>query len=176
MIRLLNARKNFGNQTLYDGVDVSIVRGERIGLLGKNGAGKSTLFKVLMGAEHLDGGEIRRDRKVSVGYLAQEIHPLTSGTVFENMLDHLGPWTVADKKLKQVMEGLDKGDPKALDEYDDAMEAFLTAGGYEMESRAKAILLGLGFSLAQLEAPVATLSTSSKYAYVSVAPAAMSIA
>ena len=158
MIRLLNARKNFGNQTLYDGVDVSIVKGERIGLLGKNGAGKSTLFKVLMGTEHLDGGEIRRDRKVSVGYLAQEIHPLKHGTVFENMLQHLGPWTEADVKLKQVMEGLDKGDPKALDEYDDAMEAFLTAGGYEMESRAKAILLGLGFSVAQLEAPVATLS------------------
>ena len=158
MIRLLNARKNFGNQTLYDGVDVSIVKGERIGLLGKNGAGKSTLFKVLMGTEHLDGGEIRRDRKVSVGYLAQEIHPLKHGSVFENMLDHLGPWTVADKKLKEVMAGLEVGDPKALDEYDDAMEAFLTAGGYEMESRAKAILLGLGFSVAQLVAPVATLS------------------
>ena len=38
------------------------------------------------------------------------------------------------------------------------MEAFLTAGGYEMESRAKAILMGLGFSLASLDAPVATLS------------------
>ena len=158
MIRLLNARKNFGNQTLYDGVDVSIVKGERIGLLGKNGAGKSTLFKVLMGTEHLDGGEIRRDRKVSVGYLAQEIHPLKTGSVFENMLQHLGPWTEADIKLKQVMQGLEVGDPKALDEYDDALEAFLTAGGYEMESRAKAILLGLGFSVTQLEAPVATLS------------------
>jgi len=158
MIRLLNARKNFGNQTLYDGVDASIVRGERIGLLGKNGAGKSTLFKVLMGADHLDGGELRRDRKVSIGYLAQEIHPLKHGTVFENMLAHLGPWTVADVKLKAVMAGLEVGDPRALDEYDDALEAFLTAGGYEMESRAKAILLGLGFSVASLDAPVATLS------------------
>jgi hypothetical protein len=38
------------------------------------------------------------------------------------------------------------------------MEAFVSAGGYEMEARAKAILLGLGFSVAQLDAPVATLS------------------
>ena len=158
MIRLINAKKTYGRQTLYDGIEASIVRGERIGLLGKNGAGKSTLFKVLLGAEHLDAGEMLRDRKCSIGYLPQEIHPLKEGTVFENMLGHLGPWTEADRRLKAVMIGLEEGDPKALDDYDDAMEAFVSAGGYEMESRAKAILLGLGFSVPQLDAPVATLS------------------
>jgi ATP-binding cassette, subfamily F, member 3 len=158
MIRLMNATKNYGRQTLYDGIEASIVRGERIGLLGKNGAGKSTLFKILLGIDHLDSGELLRDRKCSIGYLPQEIHPLKEGTVFENMLAHLGPWTAADRKLKEVMKGLEAGDPKALDEYDDALEAFLSAGGYEMESRAKAILLGLGFSVPQLDNPVATLS------------------
>ncbi len=158
MIRLVNARKNFGRQTLYDGVDASIVRGERIGLLGKNGAGKSTLFKILTGEDHLDGGELIRDRKGSIGYLPQEIHPLKEGTVFENMLAHLGPWTEADRRLKVVMEGLQAGDPKALDDYDDAMEAFDAAGGYGMEARAKEILAGLGFKEEQFDAPVATLS------------------
>src|SRR5947209_3796737 len=158
MIRLINAHKNYGRQTLYDGIDASINRGERIGLLGKNGTGKSTLFKVLMGQETLDGGELLRDRKCSIGYLPQEIHPLREGTVFECMLEHLGPWTVADRRLKAVMKGLEVGDPDALDDYDDAMEAFLTAGGYEMEARAKAILLGLGFSVPPLDSPVAALS------------------
>jgi ATP-binding cassette subfamily F protein 3 len=158
MIRLINARKNYGRQTLYDGVDASINRGDRIGLLGKNGAGKTTLFKVLMGHESLDAGEMLRDRKCSTGYLPQEIHPLREGTIFENMLSHLGPWTVADRRLKAVMTGLEQGDPQALADYDDAHEAFLAAGGYEMEARAKAILLGLGFSTAQFDAPVATLS------------------
>ncbi|SIN77631.1 ATP-binding cassette, subfamily F, member 3 [Singulisphaera sp. GP187] len=158
MIRLIDAQKNFGRQTLYDGIDASIVRGERIGLLGKNGSGKSTFFKILMGLEHLDAGSLNRDRKGSIGYLPQEIHPLKTGTVFENMLAHLGPWTEADLKLKEVMQGLEDGDPKALDAYDDAMEAFEVAGGYEMEARAKAILLGLGFSVAQLDSPVKTLS------------------
>src|SRR5262245_58511623 len=79
MIRLINAKKNYGRQTLYDGIEVSIVRGERIGLLGKNGAGKSTFFKILLGVEHLDSGEVLRDRKCSIGYLPQEIHPLKEG-------------------------------------------------------------------------------------------------
>jgi ATP-binding cassette subfamily F protein 3 len=158
MIRLCNARKSFGRQVLYDGLDVSIVRGDRIGLLGKNGTGKSTLFKVLLGAEHLDAGEVLRDRKTSIGYLPQEIHPLREGTVFENMLGHLGPWTAADARLKAVLKGMEDGDPRALHDFDDAMEAFVAAGGYEMEARAKAILLGLGFSVAQLDMPVASLS------------------
>jgi ATP-binding cassette subfamily F protein 3 len=158
MIRLVNAVKRFGYQTVYDGIDVSINRGERVGLLGKNGAGKSTLFKVLLGTEPLDGGDFMRDRKISIGYLPQEIHPLKEGTVFENMLKHLGPWTVANERYQKVMAGLETGDPKALDDYDDAMEAFEAAGGFEMETRAKTILMGLGFSVPQLDAPVATLS------------------
>ena len=158
MIRLVKAHKNFGRQTLYDGIDASIVRGERIGLLGKNGAGKSTLFKILMSVDHLDSGELIRDRKISIGYLPQEIHPLREGTVFENMLDHLGPWTEADRRLKKVMAGLEAGDPAAMDDYDGAMEAFDAAGGYEMESRAQEILMGLGFRLETLDQPVATLS------------------
>ena len=158
MIRLVNAVKRFGYQTVYDGIDVSINRGERVGLLGKNGAGKSTLFKVLLGTEPLDGGDYMRDRKISIGYLPQEIHPLKEGTVFENMLKHLGPWTVANERYQKVMAGLETGDPKALDDYDDAMEAFEAAGGFEMETRAKTILMGLGFSVPQLDAPVATLS------------------
>ncbi len=158
MIRLTNASKCYGRQTLYDGIEASIIRGDRIGMLGKNGSGKSTLFKVLVGEEHLDAGHVLRDRKCSIGYLSQEIHPLRDGTVFENMLAHLGPWTKADRWFKDVLQRMEEGDPTALDQYDDAMEAYVSAGGYDMEARAKTILTGLGFSLAQLDAPVATLS------------------
>ena len=68
-----------------------------------------------MGAGDLDGGEILRDRKCSIGYLSQEIHPLREGTVFENMLAHLGPWTEADRRLKDVLQRMEEGDPTALD-------------------------------------------------------------
>ncbi len=158
MIRLTNARKNYGRQTLYDDIDLSIVKGDRVGLLGKNGAGKTTLFKVLTGAETLDGGNFLRDRKCSVGYLPQEIHPLREGTVFEAMLEMLGPWSKADRWLKDVMTRMEDGDPTALEQYDDAMEAYISSGGYEMEPRARSILTGLGFSPAMLDAPIATLS------------------
>ena len=158
MIRLNNANKTYGRQTLYDGVEASIVKGDRIGLLGKNGSGKSTLFKVLTGEEHLDSGNVFRDRKCSIGYLSQEIHPLREGTVFENMLAMLGPWTKADRWFKDVLSRMEEGDPTALEQYDEAMEAYISAGGYEMEPRARSILMGLGFSVPQLDTPVATLS------------------
>src|SRR5262249_4943875 len=146
MIRLTNARKCYGRQVLYDGIEASIVRGDRIGLLGQNGAGKSTLFKVLTGEEPLDSGQVLRDRKCSIGYLPQEIHPLHGGTVFENMLAHLGPWTRADRRLRDVLARMERHDPKALAEYDDAMEPFVAAAGYEMEPRARSILAGPPFS------------------------------
>ena len=158
MIRLIDARKSYGAQTLYDGIDLSIRRGDRIGLLGGNGAGKSTLFKVLLGREHLDGGQVLRDRKCSIGYLSQEIHPLREGTVLEAMLAGLGPWTEADARLKRVLRAMAENDPAALDQYDDALEAFVAAGGYEMEARARSILLGLGFAPDRLDAPMASLS------------------
>ena len=57
LIRLDNASLHYGNLALLDGVDFSVTRGNRIGLLGRNGAGKTTLLKVLAGEIVPDSGE-----------------------------------------------------------------------------------------------------------------------
>ncbi len=66
--------KSFGQRTLFSGVDLEVVGGERIALLGDNGTGKSTLIKILMGEEGPDEGKIRMGPTVKIGYLPQIIH------------------------------------------------------------------------------------------------------
>ena len=66
--------KSFGQRALFSGVDLEVVGGERIALLGDNGTGKSTLIKILMGEEGPDEGKIRMGPTVKIGYLPQIIH------------------------------------------------------------------------------------------------------
>jgi ATP-binding cassette subfamily F protein uup len=65
-------RKAFGPQVVLDEATLTIVRGEKVGLIGANGAGKSTLARVLAGVEAPDGGTVSLRRGLTVRYLAQE--------------------------------------------------------------------------------------------------------
>ena len=71
-------KKSFDGRTLFDHVNLEVIGGERIALLGDNGTGKSTLLKILLGEEEPDSGKLRMGPTVKVGYLPQIIrfsHP-----------------------------------------------------------------------------------------------------
>ncbi len=72
LIQVQNATKSYGARILFDGAGFSVNAGEHIGVIGPNGAGKTTLFKVLIGQEELDSGQIIRSRGLRIGYLRQE--------------------------------------------------------------------------------------------------------
>jgi ATP-binding cassette, subfamily F, member 3 len=74
LLQLQNGNKSFGLKTLFDRARLSINEGEHIGVIGPNGAGKTTLFKILVGLDTLDQGEIIRSTKLRIGYLEQEAH------------------------------------------------------------------------------------------------------
>ena len=67
-------KKSFDGRTLFDHVDLEVLGGERIALLGDNGTGKSTLIKMIMGEELPDSGKIRLGPTIRIGYLPQIIH------------------------------------------------------------------------------------------------------
>ena len=70
--------KSFDGRTLFSGVDLEVVGGERIALLGDNGTGKSTFLKILLGQEQADSGKVRFGPTVKIGYLPQIVefsHP-----------------------------------------------------------------------------------------------------
>lgn len=70
--------KGFDGRTLFSNVDLEVVGGERIALLGDNGTGKSTFLKILLGEETSDTGKIRFGPTIKIGYLPQIVtfsHP-----------------------------------------------------------------------------------------------------
>ena len=74
VLTVKDLKKSFDGRTLFDHVDLEVVGGERIALLGDNGAGKSTLLKILLGEEQPDSGKLRFGPTVKIGYLPQIVH------------------------------------------------------------------------------------------------------
>ncbi|MEM7166841.1 MAG: ABC-F family ATP-binding cassette domain-containing protein [Planctomycetota bacterium] len=73
MIRIQQLSKSFGTQVLFEDVSFQVGSGERIGLIGRNGYGKTTLFKILLGNEVPDSGDVLIPRGYTVGHLSQRL-------------------------------------------------------------------------------------------------------
>jgi len=71
VLRLRDLTKRFGERTLFEGLNVDLLRGERLGVVGPSGAGKSTLVRIIIGKEQPTSGEAKLGHNVKVGYLAQ---------------------------------------------------------------------------------------------------------
>ena len=97
VVKVEGVKKSFGDKHVYDGLDLTIYRGDKVALVGPNGAGKSTLLKMIAGVYAPDAGSIGYGVHVDKTYFAQhqleELHP--GNTVFEE-LDRVAPgWTIS---------------------------------------------------------------------------------
>src|SRR5512134_3613655 len=88
MLTLSGLQKSFGGRVLFDDVALSLLKGERVGLVGPNGAGKSTLLKIILGHEQPDAGEVTFMRGTRLGYLPQESEPAGNETVLDVAVPH----------------------------------------------------------------------------------------
>jgi len=82
MIKITNLGKSFNARPLFSNLNFTLALGSRIGLVGRNGSGKSTLFKIILGDEHYDSGDINIPKNYIVGALPQHIH-FTKPTLIE---------------------------------------------------------------------------------------------
>ncbi|MGD9388205.1 MAG: energy-dependent translational throttle protein EttA [Gammaproteobacteria bacterium] len=90
VIEAKNLKKGFGDRLLFDGLSFEIPKGAIVGVIGPNGAGKTTLFRMLVGSEQPDGGEIRRGETVQLAYVDQSRDALDANkTVWEEISDGL---------------------------------------------------------------------------------------
>ena len=106
LLQLKNGIKNYGIRSIFSGASFAINEGEKIGVIGPNGAGKSTLFKILVGAEDMDSGDITRMSGLRLGYLAQDEHWGTAATV-EEFLSSQMTTPIWDLKRMAPSFGLD---------------------------------------------------------------------
>ena len=151
MIILRNVTLRRGTKTLLDKTSVTINPGEKVGLVGRNGAGKSTLFGLINGTLHEDGGDFSMPSAWRMGQVAQDM-PETDQSATDFVID--GDVTLLAAR-NEVVDAETSDDGMRMAE---AYMALHDAGDYDAASRAQALILGLGFSVAQLENPVDSFS------------------
>lgn len=151
MIHLTNISKGYGEKTLYRNGSFQINSGDKIGLVGPNGAGKTTIFRIIMGEERADEGTVSIPDKTVVGYFSQDIHEMSGRTAIEEVMAGAGKITelaaqlkTMEKQLERAAELSDDEMQALLEKYGEAQGEFEARGGYDLETRAKEILTGLG--------------------------------
>ena len=162
MIRFENVRKQFGGQVILEKSDLTILPGERVGLIGSNGVGKTTVFKIIEGLEGIDSGSVFVQKGVSMGVLRQELET-SEDSILEQVLkgnDKL--IKLRDKKqllYDKIGYAKDKETQEKLSMQIGEIEQSLEQlGDFQADSRASSILMGLGFNLEEITQPLSDFS------------------
>jgi ATPase subunit of ABC transporter with duplicated ATPase domains len=163
MISFTDVSKQHGKQILFIDASFQVNTGERVGLVGPNGAGKSTLFRMIVGEESPDDGEVSIPKKLSIGYFRQEVDEMQGRSVLDEAIAGSGRLGDLHHELVDLEHAM--SDPDRMDEMDTILERFghvqeeyQHMGGYELEARARECLLGLGFAEEQIDGDVGALS------------------
>jgi len=159
MIFLKNLTLRRSAKVLLDNVSVTLNPGEKIGLVGRNGAGKSTLFGLINGTLHEDSGDFSMPSQWRLGQVAQNM-PETEESATDFVLG-------GDTRLMELREALARAEQRHdldANDHDLGMEIahlhsdLADAGEHDAVPRAQSLILGLGFTTAQLYEPVNSFS------------------
>jgi len=126
MIQLTNLAKSFGGQTLFNDVNLKLASNQKIGFVGRNGSGKSTLFKIILGEEDYDSGDVSIPKNYMIGTLKQHL-VFTENTVREEcalVLPEDEQWNFY--KIEKLLFGL------GFSEEDLDKDPLSFSGGYQI--------------------------------------------
>jgi len=151
MITVRNVTLRRGAKVVLENASFTLNPGEKAGLVGRNGAGKSSLFALLTNRLHADAGDVDLPPRWRVGEVAQHM-PETEQGATDYVLEGDLPLMAARTALADA-EAAHDGHAMA-----EAHVALEEAGAFDAQARAQALLLGLGFRSAQLDAPVNSFS------------------
>jgi ATP-binding cassette, subfamily F, member 3 len=150
MIILKNLSLRRSAKVLLDNASVSINPGEKVGLVGRNGAGKSSLFALLNGTLHEDKGDFSMPSQWRMAQVAQDMPETRARDRLRHRRRHPAGGAQAEVA---AAEASDDGERMAH-----AYMALHDAGAHDAQSRAQALILGLGFQVRELNQPVNSFS------------------
>ncbi|WIT10953.1 ATP-binding cassette domain-containing protein [Paucibacter sediminis] len=151
MITLRNITLRRGTKVVLDDASVTLQPGEKVGLVGRNGAGKSSLFALLTDKLQSDKGDVDIPRQWTMAEVAQNM-PETEMPATDFVLEGDTRLMAAQQALAAA-EAAEDGHAMA-----DAHALLMDAGVFDARPRAQALLMGLGFTGAQVDAPVNSFS------------------
>jgi len=163
MIHFTNIAKQHGAQILFRNASFQILPGLRTGLVGPNGAGKTTIFRLITGEEEADAGEISYSKKTVIGYFSQEVGEMAGRSALQEVMATMSSVMELSKEIKAMEAAMaepmgDAAMAALLARYGEAVEEFEHRGGYDLETRAQAVLTGLGIGPDDYHRQVETFS------------------
>jgi ATPase subunit of ABC transporter with duplicated ATPase domains len=163
MISFARISKQYGRQLLFVDASFQLNPGEKVGLVGPNGAGKTTLFRLIVGEESADEGEISVPKKLTIGYFRQDVEEMKGRSVLDEAIAGSGRLGELHHELESLQQAM--SDPDQAHRMDEVLERFGVVqeeydhlGGYGLEAQAREVLHGLGFDDARIDGDVGALS------------------
>src|SRR5213076_229277 len=163
MISFSRISKQYGKQILFVDASFQPNPGEKVGLVGPNGSGKTTLFRMIVGEETPDEGDVSVPKRLTIGYFRQDVEEMSGRSVIDEAI--LGSGRAGD--LHHEIEALQRAmsDPaetgdmaRILARFGEVQEEYDHLGGYALEAQAREVLHGLGFQDDQIDGDVGALS------------------
>src|SRR6202451_2896246 len=163
MISFSNINKQCGKQLIFVDASFQLNPGEKVGLVGPNGAGKTTLFRMIVGEEEADEGEVTVPKRLHIGYFRQDVEEMQGRSVLDEAVAGSGRAGDLHHELEALQHSM--GDPERADEMDRVLERFGEVqeeyehlDGYALEAQAREVLHGLGFEDDQIDGDIGALS------------------
>ena len=163
MISFNQDSKSFAKQDVLLDCSFQVNAGERVGIIGANGTGKSTVFKLLLGFEHPDQGQISKPKNLRLGYLPQDVLQFSGKTVLAQVMDVAEEVQAIEEELSSIADQLEQPLSEAelattAQRQSILLEEYQRLGGYDLEARARKVLSGLGFAEEDMGRPVEEMS------------------
>jgi ATPase subunit of ABC transporter with duplicated ATPase domains len=163
MISFSNIHKQYGRQLVFVDASFQLNPGEKVGLVGPNGAGKTTLFRMVVGEEAPDGGEVSVPKRLTIGYFRQDEEEMHGRSVLDEAIAGSGRAGDLHHELEDLHRAMEDPERAAdldrtLARFGEVQEEYEHLGGYSLEAQAREVLHGLGFKEDQIDGDVGALS------------------